>query len=78
MSEEARRLVTGPVRDDGQVMLFPESDVAPARPNGACVNWDDCGNLSAGGEKANNEICDSCLDESRNRGRGHDLPNHDE
>ncbi|SEL19018.1 hypothetical protein [Haloferax larsenii] len=42
-------------------------------PEGACVNYDNCGNFPPGHPNTNNQMCDDCLDAARARGRGHDL-----
>ena len=47
-----------------------DAGLNPERPEAACVNWSDCGNVSAGGEKAANQMCDECLDAARYAGHG--------
>ncbi|NUC72579.1 hypothetical protein HTZ84_09700 [Haloterrigena sp. SYSU A558-1] len=56
-----------------QATICSPEDTEPSRPEGACINYADCGNFPPGHPESNNRICDDCLDASRARGRGHDL-----
>ena len=56
-----------------QSTLCDPEETRPPHPEGACVNWDECGNYPPGHPETNNKMCDDCLDASRARGRGHDL-----
>ncbi|MFC7191882.1 hypothetical protein ACFQL7_20570 [Halocatena marina] len=49
-----------------QAKLVDDTDVAPARPDGACLRFDQCGNLAPGGTETNNSLCEDCLDDIRN------------
>jgi hypothetical protein len=56
-----------------QITLVDPTETEPERPDGACINWSDCGNLTPGGPETANMMCDECLDATRARGPGHDL-----
>nr|BDD45096.1 hypothetical protein 28 [bacterium] len=55
---------------DEQATLCPPEATVPSRPEGACVNWADCGNMTPGETATNNMMCDSCLDAARSGGAG--------
>jgi hypothetical protein len=56
-----------------QDTLVSPDEVAPERPDGACVRWAECGNFPPGHPESNNRICDECLDALRAEGRGHPI-----
>lgn len=56
-----------------QATLCSDDETEPSRPEGACVNYTDCGNFPPGHPESNNQMCDDCLDASRDRGQGHSL-----
>jgi hypothetical protein len=39
------------------------------RPPGGCFNWESCGNMTPGGEKTDNQLCNECLDAVRQNDR---------
>lgn len=43
----------------------PDTESFDTIPAGACINWDECENVSPGG----NHICPDCLDAARKRDR---------
>jgi hypothetical protein len=48
-----------------QETLCDPDETAPAIPDGACINYADCGNMTHGGTESANEICDECLSTAR-------------
>ena len=43
-------------------------------PAGACHRFVFCGNIVEGGHENGGEMCNECIDQVRNSGRGHDIP----
>jgi hypothetical protein len=56
--------------DTQQAVLVSSEETAPSRPEGACLNYTECGNYPPGYPDTRNKLCDDCLDEMRSRGDG--------
>ena len=52
-----------------QVTLCEPEESDPPIPEGGCVNYNTCQNMTPGGTNSNNRMCDSCLDECRQEDR---------
>lgn len=53
-----------------QDTLCDPEEVARSQPEGACVNYAECGNLPPGHPETRNQMCDACLDAIRAAGDG--------
>lgn len=60
-------------------MTHPEGGVGPwsGIPDGGCINYDECGEMTPGGPDSENWMCDACLHAARENGAGHDYGTSD-